>query len=822
MNTIKTTTGTSTQKSHLSSEICNYLKYAIIGLIFLVPFSDLIIGQSLYFPFITGKGFFARALIIIIAVLYTSLVIRDRSYLPKKTPIVWSAIAFILVLLAATINSIDPWKSFWSNQERMEGFITLAEMFVLFIATTGVFSNYFAKKSKEKNLINSGPSDFGVWKWFLNTALALSVVMGMYALSQQKGADDRIFGTLGNSSYLGGFAMVNFFLAMYLAINLLRRSGALVQKMSTIVKSYDTYLLDVVWVILYAAIGIFNIFIMYQTGTRGSFVGLMIGLSVTAVVWALMERKMPLFKWIGIISIAIVVAVVTFLGVNKNAEFIKNDTQQLNRFAQLITLDYKKVLGDQGHSRMMIWGMSYEGVKERPILGWGQDNFTYVFAKYYDPAMYAQEQWFDRTHNVFFDWLIAAGFLGLLAYLSLFFSAIYMLWRKKDDNWSVSERATIIGMLIAYFVHNFFVFDNLASYIFFFTILAFISTRGQGGKASDSRPLVAKELVLFIDLVAVVFFAYVMWISVISPYNSSGNLIKAMQDKQQVMIDGKAQTISADPKARFKLIKSVVDANDLTRSEGRERLIDVSTSVIQQTAKTDLAFAQEVHAYVKDQYAKEFASSTKTDPRPYFFYSIFQQKLGDFNGALETSKKAVELSPTKQSFLYTEGQILLTLGRKDEAVAIFLKAYELDKENIEALKYYVYSLIQNNKIDSIDKVLDDKAKIDPTFNKNQFLSEPMIMQGFVEVKAFDKALAVAKQKVKDNPTDIQAQISLSAVYLKMGNRYASIEELKKIKLMEPRYASDVDKYIKDIRDGKDPSAQSSQSSQPAGAAESTN
>ena len=68
----------------------------------------------------------------------------------------------------------------------------------------------------------------------------------------------------------------------------------------------------------------------------------------------------------------------------------------------------------------MIWNISWQGVKERPILGWGQDNFSFVFTKYYNPQMYAQEPWFDRSHNVFLDWLVAAGVVGLIAYLYLF------------------------------------------------------------------------------------------------------------------------------------------------------------------------------------------------------------------------------------------------------------------------------------------------------------------------------------------------------------------------------------------------------------------
>ena len=781
-----------------NNSITEFLKNSIMTLVFLVPFADLIVSNTLYFPFITGKGFVARTLIIIIALLYVFLVSRDRSYLPKKSSLVWSAIAFISVLLVATINSINPWRSFWSNQERMEGFMTLAEMFVLFISTAGVFGNIFTKQSREKSLSNSSPSSFGVWRWFLNTMLALSVIMGLYAFSQMKDSADRIFGTLGNSSYLGGYAMVHFFLAMYLAINLLEKIF-----FSQKVKKDGNYL-EYIYVTLYALVGIFNLFVVYQTGTRGSFVGLLIGLFITGIIWAIAEKRFVLFRWIGIVSVAVVIIAVTTLGLTKNTTVIKN-SYLLNRFASLVTLDFNKVLENQGFSRSLIWKMAYEGVKEKPILGWGQDNYPYVFAKHYIPAMYAQEQWFDRTHDVFFDWLIAAGILGLIAYLSLFVSAFYTLWRKEDDNWSVSERGIITGMLIAYFVHNIFVFDNLASYIFFFTILAFINTRGQGKGELNHKPLIEGGTVWAIDAVAVLIFAYIMWISVLSPYISSGKLIQAMQEQQQVITDGKAQIVPADPKIRFSLIKSAVDANDLTRSEARERLVDISTSVITQTAKTDPAFAQAVYKYVIDQYNKEFAVS-KTDPRPYFFYTIFQQKVGDLKGALDTANKMISLSPTKQSFLFTQGQLLLSLARKDEAMTVFKRAYELDKTDLEALKYYIFSLIENNKLDQVDKLMIDQDKITPNFDKSAIWTDSSILQALADIKAFDRAISYAKQKVDANPKDVQSLVSLSVMYLKAGDRGLSIETLKKIKSLKPEYGATVDNYIKQIEEGKDPSA----------------
>jgi O-antigen ligase len=112
-------------------------------------------------------------------------------------------------------------------------------------------------------------------------------------------------------------------------------------------------------------------------------------------------------------------------------------------------------------------------------LGYGQSNFNYVFNEYYDPRLYAQEQWFDRSHNIFFDWLVTGGFLGLLAYLSIFVAAVYYLFiqpfrKGAPETFTVIERGILLGLLAGYFTHNFVVFDNIVSYIFFAITLGLI------------------------------------------------------------------------------------------------------------------------------------------------------------------------------------------------------------------------------------------------------------------------------------------------------------------------------------------------------------
>ena len=150
---------------------------------------------------------------------------------------------------------------------------------------------------------------------------------------------------------------------------------------------------------------------------------------------------------------------------------------------------------DTIHARLLNIGIASKGVAERPILGWGQENYAIVFDKYYDPRMYAQEPWFDRVHNIIFDWLVAGGIVGLAAYLSIFAATLWELWNKTKAGvhiFTAAERSIITGLLAGYFIHNLSVFDNVTSYILFGTVLAYLMWRGIRRRMSE--PIVKQEI----------------------------------------------------------------------------------------------------------------------------------------------------------------------------------------------------------------------------------------------------------------------------------------------------------------------------------------
>src|SRR3989344_1034377 len=74
-------------------------------------------------PFITGKNFMFRIIVELLAVLWVSLAVGRPEYRPKLTPLLKVATVFITVLFLADLFGPNPYRSFFSNYERMEGFM---------------------------------------------------------------------------------------------------------------------------------------------------------------------------------------------------------------------------------------------------------------------------------------------------------------------------------------------------------------------------------------------------------------------------------------------------------------------------------------------------------------------------------------------------------------------------------------------------------------------------------------------------------------------------------------------------------------------------
>jgi O-antigen ligase len=610
-------------------------------------------------------------MIVLSTVSFTGLMLLDKNSRPKKSAMLYALGGFMIILLLATLNSINPTRSMWSNFERMEGFVTMLYMAALFVVASSTLR-------------------YREWPWVMNTSIVISIVVGIQALSTATTSADRISGYLGNSTYLGVYALIHIFFGLLGAAMIFRgnRERELLDT-GEHKTAHKLSMRNYTHIAVYLFVVIFNALILFKTGTRGAFVGLVIGLILSSIYLSWKEKN-KIIRYGAMGFLVAVLLSVSFLGIFKNSAVVQN-SNQLNRFAALVTTDYKSVLKNQGEARTMIWRMAFKGVKERPLLGWGQDNFGYVFAKYYNPDMYGQEQWFDRSHNVFMDWLIAGGVLGLLGYLSLFATALYFIFSKRSK-FTVIEKALWLGALAAYFVHNIFVFDNLSSYVLFFLILAYINDRYTHDRheAIEHKALSENEInkIILISIVSAIVLIFIAYQTVLKPYTQNKSIINILQSSQNVNELNKVDTN----------FKNVLNLGPTGKFEAFEQLSTYLPKIL--ALKNVSTTTKQNLVTVFEESVKEYDKKISDDSRYNYFVSNTYQSLGVNDKALEYMNKAYDLSPKKQSFAYAKALILLNGNNLNEVISVLKKAYEDAPQNLAAFGYYTGMLAEKAKADN--------------------------------------------------------------------------------------------------------------------------
>src|SRR3990167_3276387 len=202
----------------------SYLEKAAKFFLYLLPVLSLIIAGGffgklflpgagdLFFPFITGKNFFFRIIVEILLALWVFLWAFDKKYAPRPTLLFWAVSATLGILILSTFLGANPYRSFWSNYERMEGLISHLHLFAYFLVLTGVFKTYIR------------------WRRFFCVVSASGALMALYgyrqalgltAISLQSGI--RADGTFGNASYMAVFMILNAFIATHLFFSEERR-----------------------------------------------------------------------------------------------------------------------------------------------------------------------------------------------------------------------------------------------------------------------------------------------------------------------------------------------------------------------------------------------------------------------------------------------------------------------------------------------------------------------------------------------------------------------------------------------------------------------
>ena len=735
----------------------DFLKVVAYTGVFAVPFLVLIVVDFFFFPYITGKNFAFRIIVEIALAAWILLALYEPHYRPRFSFILAAFATFIGVIFLADLFGVYPPKSLWSNFERMEGLVTLLHVFAYFLLTASMLTT-------DK-----------LWNRFFGTTLSVASLLVLLAFMQligpaaENGGGWRVATTLGNSTYMAVYMLFHIFIAGLLLV----RTG------STVVRY------------VCGALIVLFVFFLFQTGTRGAVLGLLGGALVSSTYFALVAKEYPKLRMYALsLLTALVIGVGIFIPL-RDSSFI----QSIPQLARVADISLKA-----GETRLTIWRLALEGVKERPILGWGQENFNYVFNTYYNPSLYGQEAWFDRVHNVVLDWLVAGGIVGALAYFSIIGAALYYVAlapllkdRRKDKEQSrtykkkqssspvtltVVERSLLFGLFAGYVVHNFFVFDNLISYIFFAAVLAFIHSY----VATDLPRL--REFTIRDSTITqmVAPLAGVLLLVVVYIVNVPG--ILAAHDILEAL---RAQ----NPTEQAVHFRQALSRGSFADQEIHEHMLQQTIAALQNDALSPEQKAQ-LFAETEREFQKQLEEKPG-DVRLHFLFATFYRVTGDLEKAATQAGLARALSPQKQLIIFEQGFVRLQADNIDEALQFFRDAYELAPEYDVAREYYAVVALRAGETERFSQMI---ATEEDWYGLATNDTAIQILYGGKEYETLKKLL---EARIKARPDDVQSYVNLAVIHHESGDTAQGIQIIEDAVRAVPSFAEQGAQIIGELR-----------------------
>ncbi len=720
-----------------------------IGL-FAIPFIPLLISSSLLFPFITGKNFTFRIIVEIIFALYLGLAYFAPEYRPRLSALFKAVTVFMLILLAADMLGPNPYRSFFSNYERMEGFMMLSHLYLYFVMLLAVF------KTRRD------------WMIFLHLTLAASVMVSYFALLQRLGfrvslqGGFRVDSTIGNPTYLAAYLLFHVWLLLIL-----------------IYEFWKKWWLEAI----YGLVLLFELAIIYFTATRGAAVALLaVGILFALVVvifWPRVFPKVPYARKFAAAFLVLLILIPFGLWQLRSTEFVKKN-QTLFRLTNY-SFNESTI-----RSRFSIWGMALKGFQERPLLGWGQENFYLVFQKYYNPALWSQEPWFDRSHNVFFDWLIHAGILGLLGYLAIFGAAFWSIVSAFRKNFlPVWTGFAFLGLFLTYFLQNLFVFDNFNTYMLFFAFLAYSEYRTAPAEVRqagfDPKKLLSAWVISGAALLLVLTSGYFLHIK---PIQEGRALIKVLQTFR----GGNSIDILI---AAFKNTLSYRSFGD---GEVQEQLLSMTRAVLASPG-VPAADKKKLAQYAIEETRPKAISPNRDVKHTLFFGSLLTQA-GELDPvyypeAEQVLKDAVNLSPSKQTVYFELAQYYLSVGKLGPAAEVLQKGWELDKSFAVAGAHLWFVSILAQRPDLISAVQATTRYID--------LDEGSIFRiafAYQKVQDYNSAMTAYKELIRVAPQNAKYRAIYAALLANAGRLNEARLEAEEAVRLDPSLKGETEEFLK--------------------------
>ncbi len=738
----------------------NLAKFIRFG-IYLTALVPLIIWKDFISPFHFGKVIVFRSLIEFLGAAYVVLILKDRSYLPRIDKVFSAFFLFVLAFSLTTLTSVLKYPSFWGSLERMGGLWTFWHYFVFFIILISVLTK------KEH------------WQRLFDLTIFVGVLSAFYGFGQKtdigffigSGGRERIFGTIGNPALFAGYELFTVFLSLMMYFNPKNTQNRK---------------------ILYSFAFIITSISVLVTAVRGSVLGYAVGLTVFAFLW-MRYKKSRVGKLAFNILVGLAVLFVIFSLFLGSSSVVKN-SKYLSR---ITNLSFTSVTVQ---TRFWAWQAGLKGWSEGPktmLLGWGPENFNIPFSKNFNPKFFVgsgSETLFDRAHNMFIEILVTMGLIGFLAYVNIFIALLSSLRKLLKNGDLAIYGVSLIPVIIAYMIHNSFIFDTSPNFIVFFTIVGFVSylsthAEDKGSILEDKSRTLNPALINLTTTILVIFVSVLIYKTNVLPakanYATTRAIVRGWTGDFNGALSKYKEALSYDVPGKYEY-----------RHRFAQYLVGGGGPSVKEKA------VQDAYGYAIIEIDKNVKENS-IDYLPYLYLSRLNILLGKddpksiYNDrALENSAKALKLSPTFIRTYYEIGQAYLNKKDYPKALEFFQKAVELNPETGISRWYLGAAKIESGDpsgIKELERALVGENRHSPS--EQDYLR---LLNIYIANKDFVRVAFVYERLIGKNPKNPQYYAWLATAYANLGRIDDAIAMARKAVQVDPSFEPDARIFLKSL------------------------
>lgn len=195
------------------------------------------------------------------------------------------------------------------------------------------------------------------------------------------------------------------------------------------------------------------------------------------------------------------------------------------------------------------------------------------------------------------------------------------------------------------------------------------------------------------------------------------------------------------------------------------------------------------------------------DPEIYQMLATLFYDKGQFNKAIKSFKKALEIDPSYTDASVGLSIILNDLGRYEEAKEIFVDAQERLNETKKQADPFIEDRISQKhmelgdlymQIEKFEDALEQFLKAKKLSN-NPGLLILKVAECFMKIQKEQRAIQELQLFLRDYPQNIEARVRLGVYLYQMNRVYEAVEEWEKVQMRDPHNA-DAKHYLQLARE----------------------